>query len=364
MTRLVKILTVLAVLGISGMAQAVTSVTSTPSTARINDAGQSVITIRWQVTVSLTGGIPTTILVSSPSGALGIGGMSGGMISKSFRHSGLGSVTVTLSERLRVDRTTARRLSQVGTTTYTRTFSDNTTPTPPPAGLGTVTLQITSGGALSFRNFALRFDDDTLFKTVGQNQALTARAILTTNGRGIFRGSWEISGPSATQGAGFRPIRRVRQVLAGSRKTIFESPQLPTGRIGIYRVRFIPDGNVPRGQTEAFPVLTYSVLRGGDVAQLDLLAPKAGGRLNAASRFKWRSVEGAISYRVEFLSAGAGGVAGDRLAAMDVKSNSARLRGITLARLQGDTLVYWRVTAYDGSGQKIAISPIRRAGGG
>ncbi len=361
MTRLVKILTVLTLLGFAGVAQAVTSASSNPASFRINDAGQSVISIRWQVDVSLTSGTPTTILVSSPSGALGIGGISGGMISKSFRHPGTGIVTVTLNERLRVDRTTARRISQVGTTTYARTFADNTT-------LGTATstvaLQIISGGELSFRNFALRFDDDSLFRTVGQNQALTARAILTTNGHGTFRGSWEISGPSATQGAGFRPIRRVRQVLAGSRKTIFESPQLPTDRVGIYRLRFIPDGNVPRGQTEAFPVLTYSVLLNGDVAQLDLLAPQAGGRLNAASRFEWRSVAGAKSYRLEFLSAGAGGVAGDRLAAMDVKSNSARLRGITLARLQGDRLVYWRVTAYDGNGQKLATSPIRRAGGG
>ncbi len=78
MTRLVNILAVLALLGISGAVQAVTSATSSPGSFRINDAGQSVITIRWRVDVSLTSGIPTTILVSSPAGALGIGGTLGG----------------------------------------------------------------------------------------------------------------------------------------------------------------------------------------------------------------------------------------------------------------------------------------------
>jgi len=366
MTRLLRTFSVLLLLvGVGGLlasaAYAVSSATSSPATVRINDAGASVVTIRWRVGVSLTSGVPTTVTVSSPTGTLSIGGTPGGMISRTIRHQGTGVVFVTFNERLRVDRTTARRISQAGPVTYSRLFSDTISA---PTASASVSLQTGSGGALSFRNFALRFDDDSAFRVLGQNQALTARLELTTNGKGILEGAWEVAGPSATQGSGFRPIRRVRQVLAGSRRTIIESPNLPTDRIGTYRLRFVPKSGIPRGSNEVIPVITYSVTGSDLVPELDLISPRSGSDLTLASRFKWRSVPGAASYRLEFLSGGAGGVRGDRLAALDVRSARARLRPTTLARLTSDTELYWRVTAYDSAGRQIAISPIRRANGG
>jgi len=364
MTRLLKLFSVLLFATgclATSAAYAVTSATSSPATARINDAGSTVVTIRWRVGVSLTSGVPTSIVVSSPSGALGIGGTPGGMISKTIRHPGTGVVFATFNERLRVSRTTARRITQVGSTTYSRTFSDNNGPG---TAAASVRVQTSSGGALSFRNFALSFDDDSAFRVLGQNESLTARLELTTNGKGILEGAWEVSGPSSTQGSGFRPLRRVRQVLAGSRRTIFESPNLPTDRIGTYRLRFVPNSGIPRGSNEIVPEITYSVTRSGVSSQLDLISPGTGSSLTLASRFTWRSVPGAASYRLEFLSGGAGGIRGDRLAALDVKSARAKLRPTTLARLASDTEVYWRVTAYDSAGRKIATSAIRRAKGG
>jgi len=334
-------------------AQAAGPVTVSPAAVSINDAGATVVTLRWQVGV--TSSFPATISVSSATGTLAIGGFAGGALTRVVQHPGGGPITITFIERLRLDRTTAKRISQVGTTTYSRVFTDiNGSST-----VVSVALQSTGGGALSTRNFSLRFDDETSARVVGKNAALSARLNLTTNGNGVFAGAWEVAGPSASQG-GFRPIKRIRRVLAGSRRTIFESPALPTDRAGVYRVRFVTNSGVPRGAGEVVPVLTYTVTNTATAPGLDLLAPQAGSELSAATRFRWRPVAGATRYRVEFLGADAGSTVASRIAALDVTATATSLRAFTLRRLATHSTVYWRVIAFDAQGALIANSPLRR----
>lgn len=347
-----------AALALAGAAQAAGPVSVSPATVQVNQQGASTVIIRWRVGVDSS--VPATIQVTSPTGTLSIGGATGGVLSRTVRHPGTGRIFVTFTERFFVDRTTARRLAQGGTATYSRSFTDiNGT-----SRVASVRLNSGSGGQLSFRNVDIRFDDDTGFRTVEPGSALTARLVLTSAGSGIFEGAWEIAGPSGSAGTGFRPIARVRRVLAGARRTVIESPPLPTASPGTYRVRFVPGSGIARGQGETTREIIYTVAGSATVPRLELLAPRAGSVLTTASTLSWRPVTGAARYRIEFLQAGGGGVRADVIAAMDIAGTSARPRGITLRRLRGRSEIYWRVTAFDGAGNPIVTSPARRAGGG
>ena len=213
-----------ACLALAGAAQAAGPVSVSPATVQVNQQGGATITLRWRVGVDATS--PATIVVSSPSGTLSLGGASGGALSKTVRHPGTGRIFVTFTERLFIDRTTARRLAraQGGTAVYTRSFSDINGPSRPT----TVRLTTGSGGQLSFRNLDIRFDDDTAYRSVAAGQALTARLVVTSAGSGILDGAWEVADPAGAHGAGFRPVARLRRVLAGARRTVIESPPLPT----------------------------------------------------------------------------------------------------------------------------------------
>lgn len=347
-------------LALSGEAlRAAGPVSATPGTVSVNAGGASTITVRWRVGVESR--LPGMVTVTSPQGELQVDGVpvagGGGVLSRTIRHSGGGTQFVTFTERLSVDRTTARRLGAGANGSYLRVFSDMLGP-----ATGVVALRASSGGGLALRNFDLQFDDQSRFRVVETGAALTARLRLTSAGSGILQGSWELSGPTGTQGDGWRPIGRVRQLLAGSRSTVIESPDLPTGRPGIYRVRFVPDPRQGRDVTTGVPVLQYSVTGArSDTPSLSLVAPRAGDGLSAATRFRWASVPGARAYRVEFF---ADSGAMRRLAAVDTSGTGTGLRPPTLARLTGTDPLLWRVTAVGADGRALAVSPARRLGGG
>jgi hypothetical protein len=347
-------------LGLSGQGvRAAGPVSATPGTVSVNAGGSSTITVRWRVGV--TSRLPGLVTVTSPQGELQVDGVpvpgGGGALSRTIRHSGAGTQFVTFTERLSVDRTTARRLGAGADGRYLRVFSDAQGP-----ATGIVALRGSSGGGLALRNFDLRFDDQSRFRVVATDAALTARLRATSAGSGILQGSWEVSGPTGTQGDGWRPIGRVRQFLAGSRSTVFESPALPTGRPGTYRVRFVAEPRQGRDAGTGVPVLQYSVTGArSDTPSLGLVEPRAGAGLNAAIRFRWAAVPGARAYRVEFF---ADSGMTRRLAAVDTAGTGTGLRPPTLARLAGADPLLWRVIAVGADGRALAVSPARRLGGG
>lgn len=332
-------------------------ISTSPATISVNPGGVSAVTIRWRVGV--TASAPGPVTVTSPVGEVRVDGVTVaqlGRLSRTVRHSGAGTQFVTFTERLTIDRTSALRIAEGATGTYERTFTDASG-----AATARVPLRASPGGGLTFRNFDLQFDDATRFRVVAQGAALVARLRVTSAGSGTLQGVWEVAGPTATRGDGWRPIGRVRQVLAGSRMTVFESPALPTREPGIYRVRFVPDGRQGRDVPATLDTLQYTVTARRGPAVLDLLSPRAGAPLSPATEFRWASVPGASAYRVEFF-AGGGGT--PRLAAVDTRQSHASLRPPALVRLSRSDPVLWRVTAYGDDGRPLAVSPIRRLDGG
>lgn len=342
-----------------GLAKAAGPVTVNPPVVRVNSSGEATITLSWRVGVLSP--IPQAVTVTSPDAQLSTGGTIGGTLRRTVQHPGGGAlIFVTISERLVINRMTAARIAQAGSVGLSRSFTDFAGPSRP----ATARLQSTSGGPLTVRFADLAFDDDSQFRVVRIGGALTARLQLTTDGRGILDGAWEVAGPSDIAG-GFRVIGRVRQVLAGSRRAVIESPPLPVDRAGIYRVRFAPSGNPGNSFTLSLPELRYTVTAPSQnpdhlsQPKLSLSAPQPGAGVTAATRFSWQPVPGANRYRLEFLYSGAGGLRPDRIAALETKAQSARLKDFTLRRLRGVQALRWRVAAFDAEGNVLALSPAR-----
>lgn len=342
-----------------GLAKAAGPVTVNPPVVRVNSSGEATITLSWRVGVLSR--IPQAVTVTSPNAQLSTGGTIGGPLRRTVQHPGGGAlIFVTISERLVINRTTAARIAQAGSAGLSRSFTDFAGPSRP----ATARLQSTSGGPLTVRFADLAFDDDSQFRVARTGGALTARLQLTTDGRGILDGAWEVAGPSDIAG-GFRVIGRVRQVLAGSRRAVIESPPLPVERAGTYRVRFVPSGDPGNSFTLSVPELRYTVTAPSQnpdhlsQPRLSLSAPQPGASVTAATRFSWQPVPGANRYRLEFLSSGAGGLRPDRIAALETEAQSARLRDFTLRRLRVVQTVRWRVTAFDAEGNVLALSPTR-----
>ncbi|WP_171125611.1 MULTISPECIES: hypothetical protein [unclassified Ruegeria] len=344
-----------------GLAHAAGPVSVNPPTARVNGSGESAITLNWRVGVISRAARAVT--VTSPGAQLSTGGTIGGPLRRTVQHPGGGLIFVTLSERLVVDRTTAARIAQAGNAVLTRSFTDfNGTSAP-----ATLRMQATSGGPLAVRFADLAFDDDSLFRVVPSGTQLAARLELTTNGRGILDGAWEVAGPSDVAGD-FRVVGRVRQVLAGARRATFESPPLPVDRPGIYRVRFVPSPGQRGSFTLSVPDLRYTVTavpiepQTPDPASkpmLNLSAPQPGAGLSAATVFSWQPVPNASLYRLEFLDSGAGGLAPKQIAALDTSERSTRLKDFTLDRLRQVRVLRWRVAAFDSAGNLLAVSSVR-----
>ena len=336
----------------------IVSVVVTPNPIGINAQGTAYVTLNYTIVLSGPG-----VTVTSATGTVLVDAVPvatpGGLITEVVPPSG--STTVRMRERIRITRSVAAQIAQGTSTVFQRDFSDGGGPFPV-----TVSLVPSSGGAVSFRNVSLNFDDESRFRTVAQNGAITALMRLTTNGNGLLEGNWEVSNPASPNS--FYPVGRVRQPLSGARALIIESPTLPTTQLGVYTVRFSPSGPPNPQLAASFPEIQYSVLPSNTQDTIDLLSPQADVNISAATVFSWQGLPNVASYRVEFLSLAAGSLSGQatRIAAVDVTAsqNSVRLKPFTLARIHAArTNVYWRILALDGGGAVIATSSIRPVGG-
>lgn len=357
---------------LSTFAQAAGPVSVSPTVVRIDGAAESTVTLRWRVGIQSRA--RQAVTVTSPNAQLSIGGTAGGALRRTVQHPGGGDVIfVTISERLVINRATAARIAQAGSASLSRSFTDFAGTSRP----ATVRLQPTTTEQpavddrrqprLTVRFADLAFDDDSLFRVVQSGGPLAARLQLTTTGRGVLDGAWEVAGPSDIAG-GFRVIGRVRQVLAGSRRVIIESPLLPVDRAGIYRLRFVATGGARNSLNLTVPDLRYTVtivpenqqsLAEPSRSALNLSSPKPGAGVTAATRFSWQAIPGASRYRLEFLSSGSGGLLSERIAAVETAGQSARLKTFALDRLRGSKALRWRVAAFDAEGNLLAMSPAR-----
>ncbi|MEO0342367.1 MAG: hypothetical protein AAF198_02920 [Pseudomonadota bacterium] len=342
-------------------AQAVDSVTATPGTITIPDRGNALITIRWRATVSVSSPITgSRLTVIGDVGTLFVDGvpvdLSNSQISRTISFTPPTSETVTIIDRIRVSRAAAQRIANGATSTFQRSFTNTGTGS---FATGLVNLQTGPNSALGFSEFRLSFDDASTFRTVREDASLTAKLSISSSGRGVLRGVWEVSGPDGqTQ---FRGIGRETKSLAGNRRTTLQSPSLPTDRNGIYLVRFVPDGRLTSIPLEDNPVIRYTVTGASNGVLVRLLAPQVDASLSPTARFAWDGPDGAIGYRLEFLIPNAAG-SGIRIAAKDIPTEAVRLSPLTVAKLAGQKGVTWRVIAYDGEGNPIGQSEQRSLG--
>jgi hypothetical protein len=330
---------------------ALDTVNVTPSTATVQGTGAALVTLRW--TLQITVPSDQTVTVTSSGGTLVAGAQpavpTGGVLTRTVRLT-TGTHLVRITERLRIDRTSARHILEAGTGTFQRLFSDSISSFPLPA---TVALQgqASGSGGLSIRNFDLSFDDGASFRNVSEGEALSAQVSITTSGRGLIDGKWEIAGPSG----GFRVLKRVRLPAGGPTRTELESPLLPTDQTGQFRLRFIVDGD---GDGSGDPVITYVVGSDAGAAAIMLTKPADGAAIASTTTFAWKAVTGAARYRIEFLAEGAS----KPLAAVETTKASAAVRSFTLDRLSTGAPLVWRVVALNAGGQVIAMSAARRIG--
>ncbi|MEO1138216.1 MAG: hypothetical protein AAFW87_02060 [Pseudomonadota bacterium] len=335
---------------------AIGPVAGQPTVVQINPDGATTLRVRWRIQLnSTTGGVAT---VSSSSGVTNLGATIGGPLTRTVRHPGGGVFFVTITESLYVDRTTAQRIAAAGPGTYNRVF---TVGFGGGASAASILTQPSSGGALSLRNVDLSFDDGNRYRVVDPGDPLSARLVVTTNGRGFFSGRWELAGPTGS--SAFRPIGRVNKRLSGARRTVFETPNLPTDGSGLYRVRFVPDDVIPGTSRTPLPQLSYSVVGDADARRgvaLGLTSPEPGSSVTRTTRFSWRPVKGAARYKLEFSTQGRAGFASDIVAAVASSKTSLRLKPNTLQRLGGRRELFWRVIAFDRAGNPIASSSERR----
>ena len=344
-----KMITALVLALVPGLALALDTVTATPGTAYVQGTGTATVTIRWTAQITVPNDMTVTLI---STGATLVAGANpptpaGGMLRRTVRLSA-GVNQVRIVERLRIDRTTARYILEAGGGSFSRVFTDTVTGT----ATASVLLVGRAGGAtgLTIQSLDLAFDDGALFRRVSLGEALTARVQLATSGRGLIEGTWEIAGPEG----GFRPLARVSMTAAGPRRSLKESPLLPTDQPGSFRLRFV----VGQGQEPAGTVIRYTVGTGMGQDAISLTAPAEGSDLGTRTRFGWAAVPGAERYRVEFLAEADLAP----LAAVETSGQSATVRSFTLARLQDAGPLVWRVVALDSTGSVIARSPQRRIG--
>jgi hypothetical protein len=328
--------------------RALDSVAASPPVAYVQGTGAGLITVRW--TLQITVSTDQTVTVSSTGGTLVAGAEppvpTGGSLRRTVRLTA-GTHVVRITERLRVDRTSARHILESGTGSFGRVFTDTL------AGTGTASVTLAArasgSGGLTLQNLDLSFDDGSAFRAVGAGEALAARASVTTSGRGVIKGKWEIAGPQG----GFRTLRRVSVTAGGPKRTLLESSKLPTDQPGSFRLRFIVDGD---GEGFGDPVISYTVGSGNGVDAVTLTAPAEGAKLASRTRFGWEEVSNAARYRIEFLNE----ADLTPLASVETARNAAAVRSFTLERLATEGPLVWRVLALDADGQIIARSAHRR----
>lgn len=269
------------------------------------------------------------------------------------------------TESLRIPRSVLQSAYQQGfrQILYRRQFTD----CPPIAGpCGSAQLDIfftvtgSSGGTFGISNYSLRFSDGGTATIVPQQQEVIAEARFGIAGAGLLRGVWEIATPASSSGSVFfTPLTMVtRQVIGGQLR--LQSPKLPTRQVGNHLVRFRV---IEPGLSTDTPALQYYVgpREAARLADVETTAPANNAGINSDTRFAWRPVDRAHTYKLEIASDGPARSA-DPVAGMLVKASrhNVQLNASLLQKLQPGRTYRWHVLAFDQDGRIIAASNWRQ----
>lgn len=242
------------------------------------------------------------ILVTSPGGSVILL-----RIPRPLQRTILPGTTTSIAESVQLSRSQVQSLLQArdpGGAAYShfelrRTFSD-----PDNSISAAVSLHPTGGGGhglLDIGRLALHFDDMSTMRLVPQDEILHALLEVQFTGSGQLRGVWEIADPASTMGEPiYRPLRTVRQTLVGNQALKLESPPLPTGREGMYLLRFTL--SEPQTGFESL-FIRYAVTAQQEARRpprnVRLLTPDSGALVDEGTVFGWTALAGARAYQLE-----------------------------------------------------------------
>ena len=360
---------------------AVTAVTPVYGGGNLPVNRSSVVTVRWQVQL---GGGTQPVTVTSPQGDFVLPNVLLGTVGTVLSRPATIPALVTFTEQVRVPASVLHKAFKLGSASlrYQRSFSDGTTA---PAVSAEVVLNLAgaSGGGFSIDHLSLRFDDDSPLRLLAREEPLQARAEVSFTGTGLLKAVWEVAEPSSAMGEPvFRALRSVQQQLSASKRSRLSSPPLPTGQVGLYRLRLrIVE---PAVQFQA-PVIYYFVGGRADSeplpTALDLLAPRPGGLLAATTDFHWQAVQGASAYQLEIYARprlaapaiGSGPITGSATHAEAPRVSGRPLTGMLVPAAQTRTALsravrqylapghdyLWRVLAIGSDGGIIGASTAR-----
>ncbi len=347
-------------------------VSNTPSQVAITSTGYS--QLNWSLSVSGASGSQVT--VNSSSGAFRApDGSSLGTSTRRLQATRIlinGTTTFSLSEPLVIPQSVIRQAQKkgFGRFNYVRQFSDGQS-----TGTATASFTITGGGAageLSVRRVEMEYDDGRISAVLAPRSEIRARAVVSYNGTGLLEYSWEVAGPPSTQGEPiFVPLVSRRQYLLAGDQVVLQTPLLPTGQSGDYRVRLRINNPAPGFK---LPVLRYAINRSGKarsetrIMPLQVARPAPNATLTADTLFAWQPVVAAKAYQLELYTRPVqdtdlpGDTHQPPVTGVLVPAEKTQLTVGSLSRahmLSGNTY-FWRVVALSDQGRVIARSDFRR----
>jgi hypothetical protein len=389
MQRLIGILVLVCLLLVQAPAGAqLAGASVSPGTANLPQNRAATLTVNWVVTAAVGArvGAPAAtqspaLLVTSPGGAVTLL-----QIPRPLQRTLVPGTSASITETVQLSRSQVQALLRArdpSGNVYShfelrRIFSDSDNSVAAAVG-----LYPTGGGGqglLDIARLALYFDDMSTLRLVAQDEVLHALLEVQFAGAGQMRGVWEIADPASTMGEPvYRPLRTVRQTLVGNQALKLESPPLPTGREGMYLLRF----TLTEPQTGFEPLfIRYAVtVRQGaqrPPENVRLRSPASGARIDQDTEFGWSAQAGASAYQLEIHAQPArtaaddlpelGGtqpvptptVEGPPLTGMLVTGDqpSTRLSQPVWQHLQPGRGYWWRIRAIGADGSVTGESPL------
>jgi len=230
-----------------GTASAVlTSASVTPASATLAINRPASINLTWTLVASPTNGIPlaatsSEIVITDPGQDV-IYGTIPRLLSRTITPGGSGLLTETAQIPRSVIQAMSRARDGNGNPLSAFVLLRNFTDDNFSIVSATVNLYLSGGSSaslLQIDRLALTFDDLSTVRLVPREETLKALLDIQFSGSGQLRGVWELATPASTLGEPiYTNLRLVRQALVGNQTTRIESPELPTGEVGVYLLRF------------------------------------------------------------------------------------------------------------------------------
>lgn len=356
---------------------AVTDVRATPGQVTLLATTGTVTQLRWQVATTADHASG----VSSPAAAI-IDPSTGEILERvdtSLEAAGGGPFV--LRETLRIDASTIRQWFELGLqrVVLERSFADAATGA---SVVARVVLRLSGSRLQSIREGApselsvasLRLEFDTGNNTIIVTEDTPLQAALTVQhtGTGVLRGRWQIAEPGSSEIVPvFRTLALVNAQVRGGQRSYYRSPALPTGRAGVYALRFCVAGPDLAGVADDPQCPDAAQIAYGSYqVQEDTTRPaRIGGltpdrsRAGAETLFRWDTVPAAATYQFQVfevaLRAGSGDPAPPRfVGGVLVRGGAGEtpLGPVLHNKLNTGQRYLWRVTAHDETGRIVGSS--------